>query len=238
MKMPGKFAAVWVLVGSAALASAQQGSGDMPQMAGMGRMVRGTVTATATDHLTVKTEQGDTFQIAVNPNTRVTKGRDPMKFTDVHVGDGVGAMGEIDQSNKTVHALYIGVMDAEAIKKAREAMGKTYIAGKITAIDELKITVLRGDGVTQTIAVDEDTSFKKGGRGMQMMMAPSGAQVAPAAGAQGGESITLADVKVGDTIGGPGVLKNGVFVPTQLMVGEPRRRREGAADADGKAGPK
>ncbi len=32
----------------------------------------------------------------------------------------------------------------------------------------------------------------------------------------GGESITLADVKVGDTWWGRGALKNGVFVPTEL----------------------
>lgn len=215
-------------------------------MAGMGRMVRGTITATAPDKLTVKTEAGDTYQVSINANTRLMKGRDPIKLTDVKVGDGVGAMGEIDQAGKTVHAMFVTVVDAEQVRKARENMGKTYIAGKITAIDELKLTILRSDGVTQVIAVDEDTSFRKGGRGMQLMLNGGGADSSPAAAAPGGESITLADVKVGDTVAGTGALKNGVFVPTQLGVNEPgqgaggRRRRQGqeGAGSTAPAGPK
>jgi len=62
------------------------------------------------------------------------------------------------------------VVDAEQVKKAREAMGKTMISGTVTAIDELKITIKRTDDVMQTIAVDEDTSFRKGGRGMGMAL--------------------------------------------------------------------
>ena len=133
-----------VLLGAVLLAGsarAQDGEGGFAQ--GSGRMVRGTVTAVAPDHLTVKSEAGDTFQVAVTPNTQVRKGRELVKFADVHPGDGVGAMGEVDVPNKTVHALYLFLVDAEQLKKAREAMGKTYIAGKVTAIDELKLTVQR-----------------------------------------------------------------------------------------------
>ncbi len=221
----------WV---GAVAASAQDDAPPMAMGQG-GRMTRGTVTAVAPDHLTAKTEKGDVFQIAISGNTQVRKGRELMKVAEIRPGDGVGAMGELDASTKTIHALYVFVVDAEQIKKLKEDMGKTYIAGKVTAIDELKITVMRTDGVSQVIAVDEDTSFKKGGRQMQMMMSPGmGAGAGPRAGAggqgDGGESITLADVKVGDTVGGQGSLKGGVFVPKQLMVGDPaaggRRRQQ------------
>ena len=150
-------------------ASAQGGDGEQPAVAfgSGGRMVQGTVTATAADHLTVKTERGDSFNVVVTPNTQVRKGRDPEKLADIHVGDGVGAMGELDQPNRTVHALMLFVVDQEQIKKARESLGKTTIAGRVTAIDEVKLTVLRPDGVSQVIQVDEDTSFKKGGRAQQ-----------------------------------------------------------------------
>jgi len=211
----------------------------------MGRMVRGTVTAVMAGRLTVKTEAGEAYEISTNPNTRLTKGRDPIKFADVHIGDAVGAVGEIDTPNKTVHALFIGVMDAEQIKKAREAMGKTFIAGKVTSIDELRLTVLRADGVSQVIEVDEGTSFKKAGRGMQMLMNPSGASATPTAPSAGGESITLADIKVGDNVVGPGALKNGTFIPTQLMVADPatqggrrHRQAEGTGAATPPGGPK
>ena len=129
-----------------------------------GQMVRGTVTAVATDKLTMKTEAGEVYQVALSANTRLMKARQPVKVTDIKVGDGVGAMGTMDAPTKTVHAVVVTVVDAEEVKKAREEMGKVYIAGKVTAIDDLKLTVLRTDGVSQVIAVDESTSFKKGDR--------------------------------------------------------------------------
>ncbi|QHN04492.1 hypothetical protein FTO74_14825 [Granulicella sp. WH15] len=218
---------------------AQEEDGGGAAAMGGGRMVRGTVTAVAPDHLTLKTEAGETYQVALTPNTQLRKGRDPIKAADVHVGDGAGAMGVLDAPNKTVHALFVGVVDAEQIRKMREAMGKTYIAGKVTAIDELKLTILRQDNVTQVIAVDEDTSFRRGGRGMRGVMNGGGPEAvpaapsAPAAGGQGGESITLADIKVGDSVAGQGAIKGGVFVPTQLAVMAPGagRRRRGDAPA-------
>ncbi len=228
-----------------------------------GQMVRGTVTAAAADHLTVKTDAGEVYQVVISANTRVTKERQPMKVADIKVGDGVGAMGVMDAPTKTVHAVFVGVVDAEQVKKAREGMGKVYISGKVTAIDDVKLTVLRPDGVSQVIEVDEGTSFKRGGRGMMSMMNGSGpvgavgGRVGGGGGSgsgngsgngSGGESITLADVKVGDMVMGPGALKNGVFVPTQLGVVDAatmaqRRRRAadgaavGAAAGDAAAAP-
>jgi Domain of unknown function (DUF5666) len=207
-----------------------------------GQMVRGTVTAAAPDRLTIKTDAGDVYQIAISANTRVTKERQPMKVADIKVGDGVGAMGVLDPPTKTVHAVFVGVVDAEQVKKAREGLGKVFITGKITAIDmdTLKITVKRPDGVSQTIEVDESTSFKRGGRGMATLLNGSGA--VPASDTRppesNGESITLADIKVGDTVAGRGALKNDVFVPKELSVIDAaamaqRRRRN--ADATSSA---
>ena len=232
-----------------------------PAFAG-GQMVRGTVTAATADHLTVKTEAGELYQVAVSANTRVTKDRQPAKMVDIKSGDGVGAMGVLDPATKTVHAVFIGVMDAEQVKKAREGMGKVYITGRVTAIDmdALKITVLRPDGVSQVIGVDEQTSFKRGGRGMSMLASGAGVTELGSGGGRsgsggaassngpgsgngtaGGESITLADVKVGDAVAGRGALKNGMFVPTELGVSDPtarRRRREleGGASAAAPSG--
>jgi Domain of unknown function (DUF5666) len=218
--------------------------GGAVAMGPQGRMVRGTVTAAAADHLTVTTEGGDTYQVIVTTNTRVMKQRQPVKLADVHAGDGVGAMGEIDPATKTVHAAAVFVVDAAQVKKAREEMGKSYISGKVTAIDALNLTIQRPDGVSQTIAVDESTSFRKGTRRMGMAMRGDPVAVGPGAGGgrgQGGEpgeSITLADVKVGDRVFGPGSVKAGVFVPTQLVVVDAasmgRRRAQGAGE-DGAA---
>lgn len=207
-----------------------------------GQMVRGTVTAVAGDHLTVKTEAGDVYQVAVSANTRLMKERQPVKVADIKPGDGVGAMGVLDAPTKTIHAVFVAVADAERVKQAKEDLGKKYITGKVTAVDmdALKITVLRPDGVSQVIGVDEGTSFKRGGRSMAAMMNGSGTVDGAGAGANA-ESITLADVKVGDRVAGPGGLKSGVFVPTELGVVDAaalgQRRRRGASGNGAASGP-
>ena len=252
--MAGLGMALLLLAGTAALKA--QGSGREQDQEGayamgpQGRMVRGTVTAATGDHLTLKTEAGDTYQVVVTTNTRIMKDRQTAKIADIHTGDGMGAMGVIDAPAKTVHAAMLMVVDAEQIKKARENMGKTYITGKVLAIDDVNLTIQRQDGVTQKIMVDEGPSFKKGGRRMAMAMrgdprtmgtgsgpGASGGQGASGARAGGGdaadESITLADVKVGDMVAGQGALKSGVFVPTELMVMDPAARRRRQQDAGG-----
>jgi hypothetical protein len=240
-----------VVAGLAMTAFAQAPGGGQMGSGGFagGQMIRGTVTAVAADKLTMKTDAGDVYQVALSANTRLTKARQPVKVTDIKVGDGVGAMGTLDAPTKTVHALFVTVMDAEEVKKAREELGKVYIAGKVTAIDELKLTVLRTDGVSQVIAVDESTSFRKGDRKLQALLNGGPVEVNAGGGgaAASGESITLADIKVGDTVAGQGGMKNGVFVPTELGVidaaagGQQRRRRQNgdgvAAGANGAAGP-
>ena len=126
----------------------------------------------------MKTDAGEVYQVVVSANTRLTRERQPMKMAEIKVGDGVGAMGVMDAPTKTIHAVFVGVVDAEQVKKAREGLGKVYITGKVTAVDmdALKVTVLRPDGVSQVIGVDEGTSFKRGGRGMAAMMNGSGAR--------------------------------------------------------------
>jgi hypothetical protein len=234
---------VGILLAGSGLIHAQEGMGEGRAAFAGGKMVRGTVTAVGADQLTVKTEEGDVYQVAVSANTRVMKDRQPVKLTDIKVGDGVGAMGVMDAPTKTVHAVFVAVIDAEQVKKAREGLGKVYITGKVTAVDmdNARITVMRPDHVSQTIQADETTSFRRGGRRQQ------GATAAvPAAGADANaESVTLADVKVGDYVMGRGGMKNGFFVPTDLRVmdasarGQGRRHGAGAptGSTDGSGAP-
>jgi hypothetical protein len=124
------------------------------------------------------------------------------------------------------------------------------------------LTVMRPDGVSQVIGVDEQTSFKRGGRGMAAIASGGGVvemggggtgagrgngagvgsgagSNSAGAGAGGGESITFADVKVGDSVAGRGALKSGLFVPTELGVMDPaamgQRRRRGDTGGTGTA---
>ena len=246
--------ALAVLVAMPAGAHAQE-EPESSSVSGMGfgggQMVRGMVTSTSGDHLAIKTDQGEIFQVTVTTNTRMMKDRQPVRVADLKVGDSVGAMGVLDAPTKTVHAVMVMVVDAEQARKMREGLGKVYITGKVTAIDadNLKLTILRSDGVSQVIAVDEGTSFKRGGRPMQAFLNGSGpvplASGAPNGRSGGGaspegESITLADIKVGDGVAGQGELKGGVFVPKELGVmdlSRQRRRRPEGVGASPSATP-
>lgn len=231
------------------------------QYAGMGR-VAGEVTAVNGNSLTVKAEDGSSVTVVATDNTRLMKDRGPVKLSDLHVGDGLMAFGNMDAPNHTLHAAMVMAEDAAQIKAMRENLGKTYITGRVTAIDldNAKMTVERPDHVSQTIGLDEGTSFKRAvrgerpagtgttsnpgdaasarpaggngggmGRGGMMMADPTAALER---GFANGESITLADIKVGDFVVATGSVKAGVFVPARVLESRPRPR---AADAPGSA---
>jgi hypothetical protein len=218
----------------------QRGQFGGGQFAGMQRAA-GEVTAISGATVTIKTETGATMQVITTDNTRIMKGRQneggsTIKVGDLKPGDGVMAMGNLDAPNKTIHAAVILSTDAAQVKALKDNLGKTYIAGKVTAIDmdNAKLTLLRSDGVSQTIGLDETTSFRRGRMNVGMageMGEGGGRQRGGDAAAQPtatAESITLADVKVGDTVGGKGVLKSGVFIPSEVVVATPGQRRQRA----------
>ncbi len=239
---------VMAAIGLAAAAPCVRAQGDGQAMsgghgpfAGMQRE-RGEVTAISGDTLTVKTDEGATIQVVTTENTRVMKGRGQVvKVGDLKVGDGVMAAGMLDAANNTLHAAMVFAVDAAQIQAMKENLGKTYIMGRVTAIDmdNARMTVERTDHVTQTIGFDETTSFRRGGRMMGGMSggAPGAGGAGTAAPDAGGESITLADIKVGEMVRGTGSVKNGVFVPTELVVMERGQRRGGGAAMSGSGGP-
>jgi hypothetical protein len=217
--------------GTRLVAQDDTGAPQRGAFAGMQR-VNGEVTAVAGSTVTIKSEDGATYQVTVTDNTRVMKGRgNTIKVSDLKVGDGLMAAGNLDAPNKTMHAALVMAVDAAQVKALKDNLGKTYIAGKVTAIDvdNAKMTVERPDKVSQVIGFDETTSFRRGrpGRGAGMGAGSGAAAAAPV----GGESITLADIKVGDQVGGNGAVKNGVFVPLELTVATPGQRRQRPAAA-------
>ena len=230
----------------------------------MGTPVQGTVTASSGNKLTIKTDAGDTYEVSLGDNARVMENRQPIKLSDIKPGDSVTAMGQVDAAKKTVQAMMVNATDAATIAKAKENLGKTYITGRITAIDSdnLKLTVTRTDGESQVIAVDDGTSFQRGTRGVAADVQAAGGlamgggfgggrgmgggRQGQAGGAQAAppppESITLADIKAGDSVMATGTLKGGTFTVLKMGVSEPgagpggpggNRRRA----ADGQAAP-
>jgi len=191
---------LWVTVMSG---FAQEGPApDLRGLFGPGHGVRGTVSAISGGEITVKTEQGDVYKIETGPNTHFRKDRQESKISDVHPGDVVIAAGDQDEKAKTVGAIFVIVLDKAQFEKAKADFGKTWTAGSVQSIQDLEITIKRPDNVTQVVVVDENTSFKKRR-----------------------DSITLADIKTGDSISARGSLQNGKFLATVLSVAEPGQKR-------------
>jgi hypothetical protein len=250
-------------------ATGQQGRHG--QYAGMGR-VMGEVTGVSGNTLTVKAEDGSSVQVVTTDNTRLMKDRGPVRVSDLHAGDGLVAIGNMDAPSKTLHAAVVMAEDAAQIKAMKENLGKTYITGRVKAIDldNAKMTVERPDHQGQVIGFDETTSFKRavrGGGGGGNGGAGGSGNGGDGAGIGGpgrgpgpggfggggfgvggmalgggierafsnGESITLADIKVGDAVMGTGSVKGGTFVPTHLVDMPPgqRRQRNGAGAGEG-----
>jgi hypothetical protein len=158
--------------------------------------IAGTITAINSDSLTVKTMNGQTAQVTVSDKTQYRKDRQPAKLADFKVGDQIFVRGESSGEN-TWQADMVAAAPAGGFGRLREGLGKEFIIGEIKAINGTQLTILRPDGVSQNITVDESTSFRKQG-----------------------ESITLADFQVGDHVFGRGQMKNDVFVPAVLNVGD------------------
>lgn len=164
----------------------------------------GTITALTDDQMTLRTFEGKTVTVKLTAETSYRKDRQPAKLADFKAGDIVMVRGEpTGENTRLAHAV---LARSNAAGEFREGLGKRFIAGEIKAIDGTRLTILRMDGETQSIEVDDNTSFRKQG-----------------------ESITLADLKPGDRVSGRGEMKNGVFVPAMLNVGEFSRMRRGPA---------
>ena len=127
-----------------------------------------------------------------------------IKATDIKVGDAIAAAGDIDATAKSVGATRIVQLDPDTAKRMQEMaanFGKTWLQGKVTAINGTTITLIGAlDNAPHTVVADENTTFRRRR-----------------------DPITLADIQVGDTVRVEGALKDGVFTATavNMMGGTP-----------------
>lgn len=170
-----------------------------PDRPGPGRFpgVTGTITAIAGNQLSLKTSDGKAVTVNLSADTRYRKDRQPAALADFKVGDTVMVGGDAAGENAW-NARFVATRSMGG-QPMGEALGKRFIAGEIKSIEGTSLAVLRPDGQTQTIQVDENSSFRKQD-----------------------QSITLADFKPGDHVFGRGEVKNGTFVAAELNWGDPQ----------------
>lgn len=191
-----------------------QGRGWQGQQGGQ-RPIFGKITAMQDGSMQIAGPDGQVVTVKLTDQTEFRKDRQPAKLTDFKVGDMVMVRGD-ENADHSVTAKMVGARTGGmmyggpgggqggrpggqgqdgGIMMNPGTLGKDYVAGEVKAIDAPKLTVLRTDNVTQVIELNEDTSLRKGR-----------------------DSITMADIQVGDHIMAHGAMQNDVFVPKGVMV--------------------
>ena len=193
----------------------------------------GKITAVHNSTLEVLDTNGDTVTVKTGPQTEFKKDRQPAKRSDFKVGDIIIVRGEENADHSwTAQAVAARSMNGPRGPNGpggpggpgggggrfqqSGTLGKDFVTGEINAIDAPKLTVLRPDKVTQTLELNEETSLRKGR-----------------------DSITMADIQVGDHLFARGAMENDVFVPKMVVVIGPeqwKRMQEMGAEARGEGG--
>jgi hypothetical protein len=170
----------------------------------------GKITAVHGGTIELAGPNGQTVTVKVTPQTEFRKDRRPAKASDFKVGDIVMVRGDQNPDN-TVTAKTVGGRTAGAGGGPGAAggggffagggtLGKDYVMGQVKSIDPPRLTILRTDNVSQTLELTEETTLRRGR-----------------------ESITMADIQVGDHVVAHGAVQNNVFVPKGVMVMGPEQ---------------
>lgn len=188
----------------------QQDQGRAGGREGGPRPIFGKITAMRDGAIDVAGQDGQVVTVKVTPQTEFRRDREPAKVTDFKVGDMVAVRGDVN-ADHTVTAKMIGSRTGGPGggpggggrpngQMMTGTLGKDFVAGEVKAIDAPKLTVLRTDNVTQVLELNEDTSLRRGR-----------------------DSITMADIKVGDHVMARGAMQGEAFVPKGVMVMNPEQ---------------
>jgi uncharacterized protein (DUF2147 family) len=186
----------------------------------------GKITAVHDTSIEILNANGENVTVKVTGKTQFRKDRQEAKRSDFKVGDLIIVRGQ-ENSDRSWAAEVIAGRSGGG-REGREGrgggfggqggtLGKDFVAGEITAIDAPKLSVLRSDKVTQSFELNEETSLRKGR-----------------------DSITMADVQVGDHVFARGGLENNMFVPKVVMVISPeqwKRMQDWTNQAEGQRRP-
>jgi len=163
-----------------------------------GNVVVGKIQSISATEMKLGARDGSTVTVALSSKTQFRIEQQPAKLEDFKVGATVLVRGN-KTGDYTWDAELVAVRTGPpSMTEGSPGMGGNLVAGTVKAIEGTKITILRLDGTTQSIEVDENTSLQKHR-----------------------ESITLADIHAGDTVAVRGETKDGAFVPKTVNLLDP-----------------
>jgi hypothetical protein len=168
------------------------------------RPVFGRIASIQNGAMKITRPDGSETTIKFTDKTEFRKDREPAALKDFKVGDGVLVRGE-ENPDYSVTAQMVAGRNGNGgpgggpnRQNPVGTLGKDFIVGQVKAIDAPGLTVMRTDNVTQSFELNEDTSLRKGR-----------------------ESITMADVQVGDHIFAHGAMQQDQFVPKSVTIISP-----------------
>src|SRR5271168_261480 len=163
------------------------------------RPVLGRIAAIQDGAIKITRPDGSEQKVNISSTTEFRKDREPAKLKDFKVGDGVVVRGEENPDYSFTAQMIVGRNGNGPNGPNRQnpvgTLGKDFVVGEVKALDPPSITVMRTDNVKQTFELNEDTSLRKGR-----------------------DSVTMADVQVGDHIFARGALQDNQFVPKTVTV--------------------
>lgn len=186
-------------------AAPPQGAGQRQEEGGP-RGVMGKITAVKDGTLELTRPDGASVTVKLTNKTEYRKDRQSVKLADFKVGDLVFIRTEGNGDQDLTAALVAGRTGGGpggqgmggpggGMMMGGGELGKDFVFGEVKSVDAPKITVLRPDNVTQTLELNEETSLRKGR-----------------------DSVTMADIQVGDHVFVRGGVQNNAFVPKMVMV--------------------
>jgi len=169
-----------------------------------GRGVAGKITSIKDGALELTRMDGASVTVKLTDKTEYRKDRQSAKLADFKVGDLVFIRTEGTGDQDLTAVIVAGRTEGQGgpgmggpggMMMGGGELGKDFVFGEVQSVDAPKITVLRPDNVTQTLELNEETSLRKGR-----------------------DSVTMADIQVGDHVFVRGAVQNNAFVPKMVMV--------------------
>jgi Domain of unknown function (DUF5666) len=168
------------------------------------RPVIGRIASIQDGAIRITRPDGSEQTVKITSKTEFRRDRETAKLKDFKVGDGILVRGEENPDYSITAQLIAGRSGNGPNGPNRQnpagTLGRDFVIGEVKALDPPSITVLRTDNVKQTFELNEDTSLRKGR-----------------------DSVTMADVQVGDHIFARGASQDNQFVPKTVVVIAPEQ---------------
>jgi hypothetical protein len=162
--------------------------------------VAGRITEVTSSGFVLERRDGSTVKVQLTDKTEFRKDGEAAKREDFPVGTIVFVRGTAGEGGVWVAQAVATRTGPGSPGGGMGLLGGEFIAGEVKVLDPPSLTILKPDGASVTLELDENTSLRRGR-----------------------ESITMADIHAGDHVVVRGETKDGKYLPKGLNVVTPEQ---------------